>query len=126
MSQQETIPFLYLILSTYPEIVCDVTVVPGISDHEAITFSIKCNTSLYKKSHKVYLLHKGNLIAIRADILKFRESFNLSDPYSNSINDNCINFKMPFIESIQKHILQKTCKSQRDLPWLNHKGIYHG
>ena len=92
--------------------ICDVTVVPGMSDHEAITFSVKCNTSLYiKSSHKVYLFHKGNLTAMREDILKFRESYNLSNPYSNSVNDNWINFKMTLIESIQKHITQKTCKS---------------
>ena len=48
--------FLDLVLLTHSEIICDVTVVPGMSDHEAITFSIKCNISLYKKSsHKVYL-----------------------------------------------------------------------
>ena len=34
--------FLELVLSTHPEIICDVTIVPGMSDHEAITFSIKC------------------------------------------------------------------------------------
>ena len=63
--------FLDLVLSTHPETICDVTVVLGMSDHEAITFSIKCNTSLYKKSaHKVFLFHKGNLTAIREDILK--------------------------------------------------------
>ena len=43
----------------------------------------------------------------------------LSDPYSNSVNDNWINFKTTLIESIQKHIPQKTCNSQI-------KGIYHG
>ena len=35
---------------------------------------------------------------------------------------------MTLIESIQKHIPQKTCKSQRDLPWLNHnikKGMHN-
>ena len=96
--------FLDLVLSTHPEIICDVTVVPGMSDHEA---TIKYNTSLYKKSsHKVCLFHKGNLTAIR-DILKFQESFNLSDPYSNSVNNNWINFKMTLIESIQKHTLRR-------------------
>ena len=39
--------FLDLILSTHPKI-CDATVVPGMSDHEATTFSIKCNTSYIK------------------------------------------------------------------------------
>ena len=45
-------------------------------------------TLLYRKlSYKVYQFHKGNLIAIRKDLLKFQESFNLSDPFPNSLND---------------------------------------
>jgi len=96
-------------------------VIPGISDHEAIVFSVTCNVPTHNKpTHKVYLFHKGNLSAIREDILKFQESFNLSDPYSKSVNDNWINFKTALLQSIQKHIPQKTCKSQKDLPWLNH------
>ena len=91
-----------------------------MSDHEAVTLSIKCKLSMYRKPpHKVYLFHKGNLSGIKEDILKFQESFNLSNPYSNPVNDNWINFEMSLLESIQKHIRQKTCKAQRNLPWLN-------
>ena len=46
-------------------------------------------------------------IAIRENILKFQESFNLSDPSSNSVHDNWINFKMTLTESIQKHTLRR-------------------
>ena len=49
---------LDLLLSIHPDIICHITVVPGISDHKAVTFSINCNTSSYRKL--VYLLHKGN------------------------------------------------------------------
>ena len=35
---------LDLALSTHPEIICNVTIVPAVSDHEDITFSIKCNS----------------------------------------------------------------------------------
>ena len=91
----------------------DVTVVPGISDHEAAT------SPLYKiPSHKAYLFHKGYLSAIKEDVLKFQESFNLSDPYSKSVNNNWINLQTALLQSIQKHIPQKTCKSRRNLPWV--------
>ena len=74
--------FLDLVLSTHPDIICDMTVVPGMSDNETITFSLKCNTSSYKRLlHKVYLFDKGNITAVREDILKFQESFSLSGPY---------------------------------------------
>ena len=52
---------LDLVLSTHPDIICDIAVVPGMSDYEAVTLSIKCNASLCRKPpHNVYIFHKGN------------------------------------------------------------------
>ena len=53
--------FLDLVLFMHPDIICDAAVVPRMFDHEAVTFSSKCNASLCREPpHEVYLFHKGN------------------------------------------------------------------
>ena len=54
---------------------------PGISDHETINFSLSYfDSQASKPVHKVYLFHKGNLEAIKEEIMQFQESFINSDP----------------------------------------------
>ena len=112
---------LDLLLTTQPQLLSNIQVVPGISDHEAITFHLCPDISRQDKpKHKVFLYHKSKLEAIRADMLKFQESFFQSDPYSKSVETNWIQFKATIMESITNYVPQKTCKSSNDLPWLTH------
>ena len=80
---------LDLILTTLPEMLADVATVPGMSDHEAITFSLKyLIPQPTKTAHKVYLYHKGDIEAIKEEIIKFQEQFIHSDPYDKSVEEN--------------------------------------
>jgi len=65
----------------------NVTFIPGMSDHEAFSFS-HFNSHTSKPAHKVYLFHKGNLEAIKQEIIQFQESFINSDPYNKSVEEN--------------------------------------
>ena len=53
---------LDLVFTTQPEMLKIVSIVPGMSDHEAIIFSLSHSISqVSKPAHKVYLFHKGNI-----------------------------------------------------------------
>ena len=57
---------LNLVLSTHPDMISQVEVVSGISDHEAITFQLDqlSNRSPARKLQKVYQYHKANISEI--------------------------------------------------------------
>ena len=65
---------LDLVLSTHPDMISQVEAVPGISDHEAITFQLDqfSNRSSARKLQKVYQYHKANIpeITEKMDILQ--------------------------------------------------------
>ena len=111
---------LDLVFSTQPDLISEVETIPGISDHEAIIFTIRNIVHIQKKQpHKVYLYHKCNLDAIKVGILKFQQSFVQSDPYARTVDNNWTLFKSFILDLLHKHVPQKTCKSHKDLPWIN-------
>ena len=65
---------LDLVLSTHPDIISQVEVVPGISDHEAVTFQ-SLNRSPASKLYKVYQYHKANISEIIEEMNNFTTSF---------------------------------------------------
>ena len=62
----------------------------GMSDHEAIIFSINAHSvpSNKKKPRKTFVYHKANLQNLKNDLKSFQDTFLLSDPYLRSIEDN--------------------------------------
>ena len=60
---------LDLVFTMHPDLISDVNFVPGISDHEAVTFKIKLSFSIYipsaKHLRKVYHYHSANTNRIR-------------------------------------------------------------
>ena len=47
---------LDLVLSNRPDIICNVSVEPGISDHDIVLFTLK--SSCHKKRHQAQSLHQ--------------------------------------------------------------------
>ena len=102
---------LDLVFTTQPEILKDISVVPRMSDHEAVTFSLNySNSQPTKPAHKVYLFHKGNIEAIKDEIIEFQESFIHSDPYDKSVEENWSSFKSFILQVTHMYIPQKSVK----------------
>ena len=64
---------LDLVFSSQP-IISQISIVPGMSDHEATLFSINsganiCHTNLV---HKIFLYHRGNIDGIKVDMINFQ------------------------------------------------------
>jgi len=66
----------------------------------------------------VYLFDKGNLEAIKEEIIQFQDSFINSDPYNKSVEENWLSFKSFILQTIHPYIPQKSVKQQKNWPWL--------
>ena len=107
-----------IMLSSHPDMISNMDVVPGMSDHEVIVFyvNLHASTPLKQTTHSVYLNHKGDLDSVRQDMLSFKDIFLSSNPQHKSVETNWISFKEALVISVSKHIPTKKYKSQRDLP----------
>ena len=68
----------------------DFEVVPGISDHEAITFQLSLGVIKPPSNnlHKVYQYHKANTIELIKEIDIFSKNFLANNPYERPVENN--------------------------------------
>ena len=113
---------LDLTFSSQP-IISDTSIVPGMSDHEAVLFTIhpKAKIPYTKLDYRIFLYHKGNINGVKADMVKLIGVFMSGNPLLRTVEENWNLFKSALLNSVSEHIPQKSIKSCRDLPWLNHE-----
>ena len=107
---------------TCPAFICNVQIVPGISDHEAITFNYNCECSLPMDAshHCAPLYHKADVNKFKATMFNFQEQFLNPYPYSQDVEANWIRFKQTISDAENESIPKKTYKSKNHLPWITH------
>jgi len=68
---------LDFLFSSHPRFIFNIQIIPGISYHQAVTFSLNINTRLPVKplQHPNYLFDKANLSALKMTYYIFRNSF---------------------------------------------------
>ena len=72
---------LNLIFISQPGLFTDVTIIPGMSDHEVVTFWFNATVKrLTKVKHKILLFHKANLEEMKAELQRFEKQFTESNP----------------------------------------------
>ena len=111
---------LDLVFTSLP-IVSETSVVPGMSDHEAVLFSVNSAGYLSQNvtDHSVFLYHKGNFDAIRKDMIDLYNNQLSINPCSKTVEENWQLFKTALLESISKYVPQKVIRNQKKLPWIN-------
>jgi len=72
----------------------NIQIVPGISDHDAICFQIKLPSQLPLQQDSKYPIYLANIIGLKPDMDNFQQQFVTSDPYSNCLEENWLNFKL--------------------------------
>ena len=104
---------LDLVFASQPSLIESITTTPGMSDHEAVIFSINTHSVLINKKEtcKVFVFHKARLHNLKDDFKSFQEGFLSSDPYSQSVEDNWNQFKEAIINTMLKNIPQRKIKS---------------
>ncbi len=67
---------LDLVFTTVPDLVSNINVISGMSDHEAVTFQYDHKADINKKKpRKVYIFKKADHDAIKNDLENFRYGF---------------------------------------------------
>ena len=108
---------LDLVFCTYPKI-NNLSTVPGISDHDAITFHFDINkhSTSSVKQHKVPLFHRGNTESIKQDLAAFADNFLSSDPQTRSVEQLWQEFKQAVQKAVSKHVPHKVKHSRNVCP----------
>ena len=103
---------LDLVLSSSPTLVSNVKVVPGMSDHDIVTFDINAKPHRALTSpHKVYLYKKMDSEGLHADLTNLQAQFFQSNT-NRSVEINWSFFKSNLLASVEARIPSKMTKSK--------------
>ena len=71
-------------------IISDTSIVPGMSDHEAVLLTIHLKAKILhtKLDHKIFLYHKGNINGVKADMVKLKDMFMSNNSHYRTFQDN--------------------------------------
>ena len=111
---------LDLITTTNPNLVSDIEVSHGISDHDIVTFNINMKPKYHgKPKRKIYQFHKADpeLLKQQAEVLT--QEFLDSKPQNNSVNSNWETIKTRLLKIMEDHVPHKMSSGKRNLPWID-------
>jgi hypothetical protein len=113
---------LDLIVTTNPDLVDEVQVYPGMSDHRVVTAVLNIKAKHSKQPpRKVFQFRKMNINEIKKEANEFQESFiksNINETVSPTVDTIWLNFKTKVNEMLQKHVPQTTVRQKWDVPWM--------
>ena len=110
---------LDLLITSNPALVSDVNVLPGISDHDIISFTFSGNLKFAPKpSRKIFQFHKANQEGLSEAVRNFSTEFLASSPELSSVDENWIKILNFLNECIKDFIPSKISKNRRHLPWI--------
>ena len=110
---------LDLLFSSCPDLVQNVTVSPGISDHSSVMAEVALKAKISKKKpRKVYMYGKADPEDLKRNSTRLRDSF-LAASSGRSASDNWAHFTKSLMDIIDKLVPQKIVREHHDLPWLN-------
>ena len=111
---------LDLILTSQPGLFTDVTIVTGMSDHEAVTFQFNATVKrLTKVKCKILLFHKANLKEMKAKLQRFEKEFTESNTCGPTVEENWTLFKQYMFATLNEFVAMKYVRRNNDLPWIN-------
>ena len=110
---------LDLVFTTKPDMITDVSVESGMSDHNLVVFDINLKPSFNKKpSRSVYMFKRGDMNAVRNDLKTNFDNYLANVDFSKSIDENYQFFKETITTVVNQHIPKKKLSSRWNLPWL--------
>ena len=110
---------LDLVLSTNPDIIYDLEIHPGMSDHNAITYQVNLSVKRQKKPDRyVYQYKKGNIENVKRDMEDLCTIFKSENRCEKSIDENWTLFKKTLLKSMEKNIPTKKITSRWNLSWI--------
>ena len=112
---------LDLIFTTNPDLVNNVQVKPGISDHDSVSVDVPLKADINrKKARTVHLYNKANKDEMEKEIKNFKDQF-IATSSERSVQANWEYFKARIGDIVNKYVPTKVLKERVDLPWMNQK-----
>ena len=110
---------LDLLLTTYPDLVDNVQVSAGMSDHSVVTAEISVNPRPNKKKNprKVFVFKKMDIHKLKDAAREFKQRF-VDDIDSRSTNESWEDFKSTVNKMLENNVPSKTIKDKWDVPWM--------
>ena len=110
---------LDLIFVSQPDLVQNVEIRPGISDHDSVTAEIQLKAKVSKKPRrKVFVFDKADPGKLQEEIAKLRTEFAVAERDMDA--DECWEFfKKGLMKTINEVVPTRILKGRHDLPWLN-------
>ena len=110
---------LDLVATTCPQLISNVEVVPGISDHDIVLFDINMNPKVQRKPpHKIYNFNRADLDTLKACTEEFCKDFLESNPLNKSVDSNWSSIRDNLQSLMDSHVPSKMKSGKRNLPWI--------
>ena len=110
---------LDLLFSTYPDLVENVEVSSGMSDHSVVTAVISVNPkSKPKRPRKVFLFKKMDLNKMKKEASRFRDDFISERSALNSTNELWNEFTNKVNDLLHENVPMKLIREKWDVPWM--------
>jgi len=108
---------LDLVFSSYPGLVSDISVIPGISDHDAALFGFNTEGIISNNTNDyTYLYQKADLDDIKNYMSNFLDTFISTDPHKKSVEHNWL---------LLRNLSMKHWKNTSLSILLKHQDIFH-
>ena len=108
---------LDLFLTTNPALVTDVTILPGLGDHDIVSVETYTN---YPEARKIHLFNKADWTTFRSKMKSYQAKF-----FSNHTDTSVDRLWSDFTENLEqmtdKCIPSKVIKGKPSLPWISHE-----
>lgn len=110
---------LDLLLTTTPESVSSLSLLPGLSDHSAIHFTLQTSSPRLPRQYKLIRDYgKADFRAINAELAIFADAF-FPQFWERSIHEDWDIFKTEVTNLADKYILLRRISCSRKSPWFN-------
>ncbi|XP_072039781.1 uncharacterized protein [Amphiura filiformis] len=117
---------LDLVCTTNPNIVNNIRVASGISDHDILIFEINLAPKRQNKCpHKVFNFKKADTENLKNILEQNSTEFFQSKPDTRTVNENWNMFKTFLLEAMEKSVPHHMSKGKPSHPWINHHIIKH-
>ena len=111
---------LDLIYTSNPNIVNNIRIQPGISDHDILLFDLNLKPKRQNKPvRKIYSFHKADSDKLKSMLREENDKFFQSDPDLRSVDENWIWFKECIDRGIEELVPHRMYNGKQSHPWID-------
>ena len=101
-----------------PDLVKEVSVIPGLSDHAMVVIDTHLSLNInHKIPRRINQWSKADWEKIKSETITYQEVF-LRDGLSRTVSENYRAFQEFIMGIISKYVPQKWASARRNVPWL--------